>query len=62
MTFNPEDLKTTVVSETKEFTIWKAEEPDGETTWHLELGQVTLHFFAEEWQELLSLFEALKQA
>jgi hypothetical protein len=34
---------------------WKAQEPDGEATYHVELGQVTLHFFQEEWDELLEL-------
>jgi hypothetical protein len=30
---------------------WKAEEPDGESTYHLALNNVTLHFFTEEWNE-----------
>jgi len=40
---------------TRNFIAWMAEEPDGERTYHLELGQVTVHFFAEEWQEFLDL-------
>lgn len=52
-------LSTEVVAETSNYLIWRAEEPDGEVTHHLELGQVTLHFFQEEWQELLELFRSL---
>jgi hypothetical protein len=51
--------KTEVIAETDNYLAWKAEEPDGETTFHLELNNVTLHFFQEEWQELLKLVEML---
>ena len=40
--------------------IYTAEEPDGETTWNVELGTVTLHFFREEWQEFLDLVSQVK--
>ena len=46
---------TTIIAETDNFLAWKAEEPDGETTFHLELNNVTMHFFKEEWQEFLDL-------
>ena len=46
-----------VLAETEEYSAWRAEEPDGETTYHLELGSITLHFFLEEWEELLALME-----
>ena len=42
-----------VLAETEDYSVWRAEEPDGETTYHLELGSVTLHFFVEEWEEFL---------
>lgn len=48
---------TEVIAETENFLAWKAEEPDGETTYHLELNNVTLHFFQEEWQEVINLME-----
>ncbi len=50
---------TTTIAETENFLAWKAEEPDGETTYHLELNNVTLHFFTEEWQEFLKLTEII---
>jgi hypothetical protein len=51
--------KTTTITETDNFIAWQAEEPDGEITYHLELNNVTLHFFAEEWHEFLKLARAL---
>lgn len=39
------EIKTSTLTETTNFIAWKAEEPDGEVTYHLELGTVTLHFF-----------------
>jgi hypothetical protein len=46
-----------VLAESEDYSVWRAEEPDGETTYHLELGSVTLHFFLEEWEEFLVLME-----
>jgi hypothetical protein len=51
--------KTTTIAETENFLAWRAEEPDGETTYHLELNNVTLHFFKEDWQEFLDLVDLL---
>jgi hypothetical protein len=53
------DPKTEVIAETDNYLAWKADEPDGETTYHLELNNVTLHFFKEEWDEFLKLLNAL---
>ncbi len=52
--------KTATLAETENYLAWKADEPDGETTYHLELNNVTLHFFAEEWEEFLQLVRSLK--
>lgn len=51
--------KTQTIAETENFIAWRAEEPDGETTYHLEINSVTLHFFAEEWTEFLELVRTL---
>jgi hypothetical protein len=53
------ELNTETLAETNNFMVWKADEPDGEQTYHVELGQVTLHFFQEEWDEFLSLMDSL---
>jgi hypothetical protein len=50
---------TETIAETDNYLAWKAEEPDGETTYHLELNNVTLHFFMEEWEEFLELVRNL---
>lgn len=52
-------VKTTMVAETPNYMVWKADEADGEETYHLELGSVTVHFFLEEWQEFLELTQLL---
>ncbi len=57
---NPPEIKTETIAETENYLIYSAEEPDGETTWNVELGTVTLHFFREEWRELLELLAQIK--
>jgi len=49
-----------ILAETEDFSLWQAEELDGETTYHLELGTVTVHFFREEWEEFLELVGKLE--
>jgi hypothetical protein len=55
------DFKTDILAETENmhYQVWKADEPDGETTYHLELNNVTIHFFTEEWEEFLKLVRML---
>jgi len=55
---NPEP-ETDVIAETEEYMAWSAQEPDGEVTYHLELNNVTLHFFKEEWDEFIQLVRLL---
>ncbi len=52
--------ETETLAETENYMVWKAEEPDGETTYHVELNNVTVHFFQEEWDEFLELARILK--
>lgn len=56
---NSTDPKTQTMAETDNYLAWRAEEADGETTYHLELNNVTLHFFQEEWVEFLDLARVL---
>jgi hypothetical protein len=59
----PKDITeptTETIAETDNFQAWKANEPDGEVTYHLELNNVTLHFFREEWLEFLELIKHIK--
>ena len=59
---NNADPKTQTIAETDSYLAWRAEEPDGETTYHLELNNVTVHFFTEEWEEFIELARNLVQA
>jgi len=54
-----QDFETEVIAETDNFLAWRADEPDGESTYHLELNNLTVHFFAEEWEEFLKLIELI---
>jgi hypothetical protein len=51
--------ETEIIAETDEYMAWTANEPDGEVTYHLELNNVTLHFFKEEWDEFMQLVRML---
>jgi hypothetical protein len=53
------DIKTQDISQTENFLAWRVEEPDGETTFHLDINNVTVHFFKEEWEEFLELIKPL---
>ena len=57
-----QEPRTMIMAETPNFIAWAAEEPDGETTYHIELGNVTLHFFQEEWDEFLQLMGKILEA
>jgi len=59
MTEGPE-IKTTTLTETENLGAWKAVEPDGEVVYNLQLNNVTVHFFQEEWNEFLELVKGLK--
>jgi hypothetical protein len=56
-----DDIPTDTLAETSNYVAWVSDEPDGETVFHLELGSVTLHFFREEWDELVSLIEKARR-
>ena len=55
----PKEPETKTLAETDNYMAWQADEPDGETTYHVELNNITLHFFKEEWDEFLTLVKDL---
>ena len=61
MSNNHIDPQTETIAETDNFLAWKAEEPDGETTYHIELNNVTVHFFEEEWKEFMQLIRNMNE-
>lgn len=58
---NNQEPNTETLAETENFMAWRADEPDGETTYYLQLGRATINFFMEEWGELLSTVPELMQ-
>ena len=53
------DLMIDTLIETDNYSVWRADEPDQESTFHLELNNVTVHFFKEEWEEFIELAKRL---
>ena len=53
----PDNRDDQALAETDNYLVWEVREPDGEITYHVELGAVTLHFFREEWEEFLRLMK-----
>jgi hypothetical protein len=56
---NHSEPKTETIAETDNFHAWLAEEPDGETTYYLQVGRATINFFQEEWDQFLELVRAI---
>lgn len=56
------DVNVDTLAETENYAVWLSTESDGETVYHVELGPVTLHFFQEEWDEIVVLLEAASKA
>jgi hypothetical protein len=46
-----------VLAETDNYTAYQVVEQDGEITFHLDMGGVTMHLFREEWEEFLALVD-----
>lgn len=56
------DVNVETLAETENYAAWKSTEPDGEIVFHVEVGSVTLHFFQEEWDELVALVTAAAES
>jgi hypothetical protein len=48
-----------ILAETDRFNLIRTEDADGEITYHLEMGNVTVHFFREEWEEFVQAIAEL---
>lgn len=54
MTDKKSDVKT--LSETERYVVWTSlDEENDESIYHVELGNITVHFFEDEWTEFVSL-------
>ncbi len=52
------DINVDTLAESENYAAWISTESDGEIVYHVELGPVTLHFFQEEWDEVVGLIDA----
>lgn len=52
-----DDSKLNTIAETENYVAWADTDENGETLYHLELSTVTVHFFKEDWDELLGLMD-----
>ena len=55
------DQEIEILAETEDFSAWRMQDPDGETSYHVELGSVTFHFFREDWEQFLELVKQLSE-
>lgn len=53
--------ESNVIAETENFIIWLDDRDEEEQQYHVELGGVTLHFYSDEFEELLTLFKSVKE-
>lgn len=56
------EVPTDTIAETENYIAWVSEDSDGEITYHVELNNLTLHFFREEWTEFLALIKEAAEA
>jgi len=59
---NEPETKINMIVESEDNFAYVAEEPDGELTYHLQINNVTLHFFAEEWQDTMTFLQEVVKA
>lgn len=52
-----DDSKVNTIAETENYVAWTDTDENGEAIYHLELSTVTVHFFKEDWDELLGLMD-----
>jgi hypothetical protein len=62
VTNNEDNVQIETLAETENYVAWISHEPDGEDVYHLELGAVTLHFYKEEFDEVLELIAEINES
>jgi hypothetical protein len=53
-----DDLELDILSETENFALWRSPDEDG-FLYHVELGSITLHLAADEFEELIVLVKGV---
>lgn len=54
---NDNEFEMDMIAETDNFAVWRSEEDEG-YLYHIELGSMTLHLAAEEWEEFIVLIKS----
>jgi len=53
-----DDFELDIQSETENFAVWRSQEDEG-YIYHIELGSITLHLAADEWDEFVELIQSV---
>jgi hypothetical protein len=52
-----QDPNVQMLGESENYAIWVSKESQlGEVIYHVEVGNITLHFFEDEWEEFVDVF------
>jgi hypothetical protein len=54
---NGSQFDADIISETENFAVWRSQEGDG-FVYHVEMGGLTLHLAADEWDEFIVLIKS----
>ncbi len=47
------EFEPDIISETENFGVWRSDDAEEGVIYHIELGGITLHMTAEEWDEFV---------
>ena len=53
------DFNLEPLSETENYMVFSTEDEEGETVYHVEVFNITLHFYKDEWDEFLALMHSI---
>lgn len=54
---NGSQFDADIIAETESFAVWRSKEGDG-FVYHVEMGGITLHLAADEWEEFIVLIKS----
>ncbi len=53
------DFNLEPLSETENYMVFSTQDEEGETVYHVEVFNITLHFYQDEWDEFLALLHSI---
>jgi hypothetical protein len=57
-----DELQSEILVETENYMVSRTRDPEGEVVYHIEMFNMTVHFFQEEWDEFKALMEEVSAA